>query len=128
LSASGGEYARRLNEEKLIILQIQSPEGVTNAEEIASVPGYDFLMFGPGDFAHRIGKIGQIDSPEVEEARRKMEAAAAGHGKMGFYTGPRTKPADLLQRGYRATTLGSDVRVLGSSMQSLLKGFHANSV
>lgn len=121
------EYARRLNEEKLIILQIESPEGVAHVNEIAEVSGYDFLMFGPGDFAHRIGKIGQINLPEVEEARRKVEAAATRHGKMGFYTGPKTKTVDLLARGYRATTLGSDVRVLGTTMQSLLNTFHAET-
>lgn len=122
------EYARRLNEEKFIILQIESPEGVAQAEEIAAVPGYDFLMFGPSDFAHRIGKIGQVDLPEVLEARRKVEAAAARHGKMGFYSGPKTKTQDLLARGYRATTLGSDVRVLGNALQSLLSAFHAESL
>jgi 4-hydroxy-2-oxoheptanedioate aldolase len=122
------DYIRRMNEEKAIILQIESPEAVANVEEIAAVPGYDFLMFGPGDFAHRIGRIGEINLPEVEEARRKVEAAAARHGKMGFYTGPKTKPADLLARGYRAVTLGSDVRVLGTSMQSLISAFHADSL
>jgi 4-hydroxy-2-oxoheptanedioate aldolase len=121
------DYIRRLNEEKTIILQIESPEGVANVEEIAAVPGYDFLMFGPGDFAHRIGRIGEIHLPEVEKARNKVEAAAARHGKMGFYTGPGTKPDDLLARGYRAVTLGSDVRVLGTSMKSLISAFHTES-
>jgi len=122
------EYCRRLNEDKLIILQIESPEAVANVEEIAAVPGYDFLLFGPGDFAHRIGKAGQITAPEVEQARRTVEVAASRHGKMGFFVGPKQDASELLARGYRAANLGSDVRIMGTSLQSLLREFQKQGI
>jgi len=121
------EYARRLNEEKAIILQVESPEAVEKVDEIAAVPGYDFLLFGPGDYSHRIGKIGQINLPEVLEARRKVEAAAAKHGKMGFYVGSPMPASELAARGYRAANIGSDVRVLGAGMEALIRTFREKS-
>lgn len=121
------DYCRCLNEEKLIILQIESPEAVANVEEIAAVPGYDFLLFGPGDFAHRIGKVGEITHPDVEAARKKVEAAAARHGKMGFFVGPKTPCRELVARGYRAANIGSDVRVFGASVKTILNEFRSTA-
>src|SRR4051812_35962959 len=69
------EYIRHANAERMVILQIESPEALENVEEIAAVPGFDGILFGPGDFSHRIGKAGQMDAPEVVSARRRVAAA-----------------------------------------------------
>jgi len=117
------EYLRQSNEEKFLILQIESPEAVEAVEEIAAVPGYDFLLFGPGDFAHRIGKIGQTKAPEVEAARRRVEVAAARHGKKCFAVGVPGTPEELLARGYAVVNLASDVGLLAQSLQTTLGAF-----
>lgn len=39
------EYLKHGNTEKLLILQIESPEALANVEEIAAVPGFDILLF-----------------------------------------------------------------------------------
>lgn len=38
------------NEHVAVIPQIESVQGISNVEEIASIPGVSALMFGPGDF------------------------------------------------------------------------------
>jgi len=119
------QYARMLNEEKFIILQIESPEAVERVEEIAAVPGYDFLLFGPGDYSHRIGKIGQIGLPEVDVARRKVEQAALRHGKKCFNVGLPLGPAELKERGYYLSSVTADVTSLGKSFAESLKSFRA---
>src|SRR5574342_592990 len=58
------EYLAHSNKERLLIFQIESPEGVENVEAIAAVPGFDVLLFGPGDFSHLIGKAGQTSAPQ----------------------------------------------------------------
>ncbi len=75
------EYLHHANTERFLILQIESPEALENVEEIAAVPGFEYLLFGAGDYAHRIGKAGQYTCPEVESARRRVEAAALANGK-----------------------------------------------
>lgn len=63
------DYLHHSNTERLLILQIESPEALENVEAIAAVPGFDVLLFGPGDYSHLIGKAGQIGAPEVVAAR-----------------------------------------------------------
>ena len=52
------EYMAHSNSERLLIFQIECPEALENVEAIAAVPGYEMLLFGPGDFSHLIGKAG----------------------------------------------------------------------
>ncbi|MFN9718557.1 MAG: HpcH/HpaI aldolase family protein, partial [Planctomycetota bacterium] len=42
-----GEYYQRANDEILVVLQTESPEGVDNADEIYSLPGVDAIFVGP---------------------------------------------------------------------------------
>ena len=48
-------YTTSANENRFIIFQIEDPEALEQIDEIAQVPGYDMLFFGPGDFSHSIG-------------------------------------------------------------------------
>jgi len=121
------EYLEQSNREKLIILQIESPEGVEAIDEIAAVEGFDFLLFGPGDYSHRIGKVGEIHAPEVEVARRCVEEAARRHGKRGFSVGAQGTPRELQERGYAIVNLGSDVNTLNVAFRDSLAQFHRNS-
>ncbi|MCL4146488.1 UNVERIFIED_CONTAM: hypothetical protein GTU68_027483, partial [Idotea baltica] len=47
--AAAGDYYAQANDEILVILQTESPEGVENAEEIYSLPGVDGIFVGPND-------------------------------------------------------------------------------
>ncbi len=52
------DYLRHSNAERVVILQIESPEALEHVEAIAAVPGFNGILFGPGDFSHRIGLAG----------------------------------------------------------------------
>ena len=121
------EYIAASNREKLIILQIESPEAVEGIDEIAAVEGYDFLLFGPADYAHRINKPGKIHDPEVLQARCRVEEAAKRHGKKLFAVGaPPVTPRELQDRGYSVINLGSDITLLSRTWQELLGNFEKN--
>ena len=115
------EYARHTNEERVVVLQIESPEALEQVEEIAAVPGFDGLMFGPGDFSHRIGKVGQIDAPEVVAARRRVAAAARRHGKFTMSSGLFQPFSDLIEEGTRVFNIGADVLALGAYVKQRLE-------
>lgn len=121
------EYLQASNREKLIILQIESPEAVEAIDEIAAVEGYDFLLFGPGDYAHRLNKPGKINDPEVLQARAKVEEAAKRHGKKLFSVGAQGSPKELMARGYAVINLGSDITVLGKAWKETVANFHQNA-
>lgn len=106
------DYIQHANRECLIVLQIESPEGLAHTEEIAAVPGFDGFLFGPGDFSHRIGKAGELTAPEVTAARRRVAQAGRAHGKFIMTPGLYAPFADLVADGHNVFNLGSDVGAL----------------
>lgn len=115
------EYIKHSNSEKFIILQIESPEGLANVEQIAAVPGFDILLLGPGDFSHRIGKAGQINDPEVVAARKRVAAVARQHGKFVMSAGLIAPLPELVAEGHQMFGLGADVVALTGYFEQRLK-------
>ncbi|MDP3069621.1 MAG: aldolase/citrate lyase family protein [Opitutaceae bacterium] len=107
------DYLRHSNAERVIILQIESPEALAKVEAIAAVPGYNGIMFGPGDFSHRIGLPGQIDAPEVVAARQHVAAVARQHGKFAMTSGLFAPFETLVGEGHQLFNVGADVLALG---------------
>ncbi len=116
-------YLNHANTERFLIVQIESPEAINNVDEIAAVPGYEFLLFGAGDYSHRIGKAGQITCPEVDFARRKVETAALKNGKCCMAVGLMEEATILKSRGYSLINLASDVWGLGSYLTAQQSSF-----
>jgi 2-keto-3-deoxy-L-rhamnonate aldolase RhmA len=123
-----GEAARVVNEETLVVVMIESPQGVANCEEIAAVPGIDALLIGTNDLCFEMGIPGQFNDARVGEAYKKVIAACRKHGKFpgmgGLYT------AELLQRhiamGVQLVLSGSDFSLLmqaGRERATLVRGY-----
>ena len=121
---SVADYIAHTNSERLLIFQIESPEALANVEKIAAVPGFNFLLFGPGDFSHLLGKPGQLNDPEVVAARKRVAAAARAHGKYCMSAGMLAPRAVLEEEGYRIFGLGADVLGLGQYTKERLAAFH----
>ncbi|RPI78872.1 MAG: 2-dehydro-3-deoxyglucarate aldolase, partial [Planctomycetaceae bacterium] len=67
--ATAGDYYKHANDEILVILQTESPEGVDNAEAIYSLPGVDAIFVGPNDLTFQMrGPDGIDPSPAQLEA------------------------------------------------------------
>jgi 4-hydroxy-2-oxoheptanedioate aldolase len=115
------EYLAHSNRERIIILQIESPEALENVEAIAAVPGFNGLLFGPGDFSHRIGKAGQVGAPEVVAARRRVAAAALKHGKFAMAAGLFAPLPELFNEGHRVIGIGADVIALSQYVKQRLE-------
>lgn len=61
-------YLARANDCQLLVVMIESLEGLANAEKIAAVPGIDVIHMGLADLAHDMGLSGQYDHPKVRAA------------------------------------------------------------
>ncbi|MCX6955078.1 MAG: aldolase/citrate lyase family protein [Verrucomicrobia bacterium] len=114
------EYIRQANTERIVVLQIESPEALEQVDAIAAVPGFDMLLFGPGDFSHRIGHAGQLDHPVVVAARKRVAASARAHGKFAMTAGLIAPFNDLVAEGYQAFNVGADVVGLGAYFKQRL--------
>jgi 4-hydroxy-2-oxoheptanedioate aldolase len=119
------DYLHHSNTERILILQIESPEALEHVEAIAAVPGFDMLLFGPGDFSHRIGKPGQLDATEVVAARKRVAAAARRNGKYAMTAGLIAPFEELVEEGHNAFNLGADVIGLSAYFRERIEGFRS---
>jgi 4-hydroxy-2-oxoheptanedioate aldolase len=117
------EYAQHMNTERFIILQIEAPESLEKVEEIAAVPGYDALLFGAGDFSHRIGKLGKATDPEVVAARKRVAAAALKNNKLVAVASLYGQRDQVVDEGTTIFTLGADVLELGAGLNKMVSDF-----
>jgi len=115
------DYLQHSNTERIVILQIESPEALEKVDEIAAVEGYSGILFGPGDFSHRIGKAGQLDAPEVVDARKRVGAASRRHGKFAMTAGLIASLPQLVAEGYSVINVGADVVALTGYVKQRLE-------
>src|SRR3954465_6343918 len=124
-----GEAARVVNEETLVVVMIESPQGIANCEEIAAVRGIDALLIGTNDLCFEMGIPGQFNDARVADAYKRVVTACRKHGKFpgmgGMYT------PELLERhiamGVQLVLAGSDFSLLMSASReraTLGRGFH----
>ena len=117
------DYLEQANRERFVILQIEDPEPLEELEAIADLPGYDMLLFGPGDFSHSIGAPGQMDHPKIKEARERIPKVAHKYGKFaGTVATPSTKQS-LIDMGYQFLNMGADVLALGLYCREMAEAF-----
>jgi 2-keto-3-deoxy-L-rhamnonate aldolase RhmA len=123
-----GEAAKIVNEETLVVVMIESPQGVENCDAIAAVPGIDALLIGTNDLSFEMGIPGQFTDARVVDAYAKVIAACRRHGKFAGMGGVYTP--ELLERyigmGAQLVLSGSDFSLLmqaGAARASLVRGF-----
>lgn len=121
------DYAKQNNTERFVILQIESPEALEQVEQIAAVPGFDMLLFGAGDFSHRIGKLGQATAPEVVAARKRVAKAAIANGKYVAVASLYGQKEEVIAEGTHVFTLGADVLGLGDFFNKTITDFNADA-
>jgi len=122
--ATAGDYFEHANDEILVILQTESPEGVENAEEIYSLPGVDAIFIGPNDLrAQMRGSDGKDPSPEEHEAMQQRVLAAGK--KVGTPVGLHVQSVEDVQRrigeGWQFIAIGSELRMMTVESQRVVR-------
>lgn len=75
------EAQKAINAEVLTVVMIESPEGVKNADDIASVNGIDVLLIGSFDLTSELGIAGQMGHQKLIDAYQTVANACRKHGK-----------------------------------------------
>jgi 2-keto-3-deoxy-L-rhamnonate aldolase RhmA len=95
-------YVRQANDSQLLVVMIESPEGVANAEKIAAVPGIDVIHIGMADLSHAMGLTGDYHHPDVYAAIERVLRAARAHGvSVGIPTADPERAAYWAAKGVR---------------------------
>jgi 2-keto-3-deoxy-L-rhamnonate aldolase RhmA len=108
------ESSAIVNKETMLIMMLETPQGIEQAEAIAAVPGVDVLLIGTNDLTLEMGISGKYDDPRVVRAYATVIAACKKHGKHagmgGIYDHPTMQK--YIGMGARFILSGSDVTFL----------------
>ncbi|BBK32942.1 2-keto-3-deoxy-L-rhamnonate aldolase RhmA [Stella humosa] len=111
---SNAEAAAAFNKAMLVVVMLETPTAIANADAIAAVPGIDVLMIGTSDLTMEMGLSGQLTHPDVVAAYETVIAACKKHGKWAGMGGvyveePMKKYVDM---GVRMILSGNDLSLL----------------
>lgn len=116
------ETVELINRETLVVVMIETVEGLRNVEAIAAVPGVDVLLVGCTDMAAELGITGQLGHVRVKEVIDRVCQACERHGKVAGVGGVYD---EALMREY----VGKGARLIlsGSDLAFLMAGAKARS-
>jgi len=75
------ETADGINDGTFVVMMLETPEAIANADKIASVPGVDALLIGTNDLCFEMGIPGQFTHERVIAAYQTMIDACKAHDK-----------------------------------------------
>ena len=121
--AAAGDYYKYANDNILVVLQTESPEGVENAEKIYSLPGVDAIFVGPNDLTFQMRKQDGLDpSPDELEAmlQRVLDAGKKTGTPVGLHVQTTEAVRQRISEGWRFIALGSELKMMVSRAQEFV--------
>ncbi len=106
----GSNYVRRANENLFVSVQIETREALEALDEILAVPGLDSVVVGPWDLSSALGRLGDVEHPDVISAIETIARKARGAGMfVGAGMGPDADYAlKMARRGIQWLQVGGD--------------------
>lgn len=124
-NASAGDYFDKANDEILVILQTESPQGVANAEAIYGLPGIDAIFVGPNDLTWQMKSAG-IPNPGPADLEEMLQRVLAAGKKTGTPVGLHVMSVDdakrRVQQGWQFIAVGSELRFMTLEAQRTVEG------
>lgn len=104
-----GKYLDQANDENIVMVAIETPEGIDNLPEIMKVDGVDGIFIGPMDLSTSLGKRGQFHDEEVASAIRRIEEIVIPSDKfLGTVADNFEMAKGLYDKGYNYIIMMSD--------------------
>lgn len=112
-------YFGKVVDELCVVVQLETVEAVSRIDEIAAVPGIDSIFIGPSDLSASMGRLGQIDHPEVQAALADAAKACHAAGKpCGILASGSARARDYFGYGYDWVASGSDLGLMMSAARA----------
>ncbi len=119
--ATAGEYYQHANDNVLVVLQTESPEGVDNADEIYSLPGVDAIFVGPNDLLWQM-KSEDGSDPTADEFEAMLQRILAAGKKAGTPVGMHLQTVNDVERriseGWQFLAMQSELKMMVTQAQA----------
>jgi 2-keto-3-deoxy-L-rhamnonate aldolase RhmA len=109
-----GELTKRLDQDFLIAVMLETAESIDNCEAIAAVEGIDVVMIGANDLCFDLGIPGEVMNDRVVKMFARVAAACKQAGRHAGLGGVR-KPEELkvyFDMGFRFILAANDVTLM----------------
>ncbi|MCZ9310044.1 aldolase/citrate lyase family protein [Corynebacterium uberis] len=118
------DYLARASETLSLTVQIESPEAVAAAADIARVDGVDAVFIGPSDLAATMGHLGNPQHPDVRAAVAQAIAAVRATGTpVGVNSFDLAAARGYLEAGATFVNIGADVQLLAQAVRAAVSQF-----
>jgi 4-hydroxy-2-oxoheptanedioate aldolase len=118
---SGRDYVRRANEEIMVVIMIESKEGLDNLGDILSVEGIDVVQIGSSDLSQSMGYRGDLTEPAVLDAIDRIVAecrkAKVAVGVGSFAGFPRADMSRFLGAGVQFVNIVTQTLLTAGARQ-----------
>lgn len=125
--ATAGDYYKHANDEILVVLQTESPEGIRNADAIYSLPGVDAIFVGPNDLTFQM-RDAEGNDPTPAEFEAALQTILATGKKHGTPVGLHVQTVEAAQKriaeGWQFIALGSELRFMVVEAQKMVQGLN----
>lgn len=112
--APGSTYFQDANRETFLVAQIETLEGLENAEAIGAIEGIDVLFVGPADLGRRLGGSSLGSAVTLEQAiQRVAQAAKKSNKAWGITASSLDKIAHYRKMGAQLVPWGGDFYLTG---------------
>ncbi len=122
------EKLAEANQRTTTFLQIETAEGVENAEAIASLEGVDCLWIGHFDLSCSLGIPGEFDNPKFLQAvDRVIAACRKTDTALGRLVPDVASGVAFNRQGFDFIAYSADAWVLGDALADALRGIRAGA-
>ena len=115
-------YVRSANDETVVVVQCEHIAAVEAIDRIVAVDGVDAVFVGPYDLSGSMGRLGEVEHPEVLAAIARVAEACKRAGRaLGIYVGSAEKAKPFIAQGYTLLAVGMDTIFLGEIARSVVR-------
>ena len=115
------EYVANANQNISVVVQVEHIDAVNCIEETVQIDGIDAILLGPYDLSASMGKMGQIDDPEVVAAiGRVTEVCRAASMPLGMFGVTTADVKPYMDQGYTLIVASVDTLLLGTAARTVL--------
>jgi len=121
------EVAKKINENMIVVIMLESPTAIDNVEEIAAVEGIDVILIGTNDLCMEMGIPGDYSNPKIKDAYYKVISACSKFNKTpgmgGVYD--EVLMSEYIDMGMKFILSGSDLSFMMASAKQKSKNLRS---
>lgn len=116
------DYVARANDRISVVVQAEHIRAVENIEQTVRGEGIDAMLLGPYDLAASMGRMGEIDHPDVTAAIAHVTKTCREAGlPLGYFGVTASAVRPFVDQGYTLIVAGVDTLLLANAAKRLLK-------